>query len=84
MQIDTAMVGVLVSIIVSLLAFAAWVGALHQKVRNNRDDIDEDKKEKKETIVQIRAEFKSYQIENKNDHAQIFNKLDTILQNGKK
>lgn len=84
MQIDIAAVGILVSIIVSLLAFSAWVGALHQKVKNNRTDIDRGNEEHKETIKQIRDEFKAYKSDNKSDHTLIFGKLDAILQNGKK
>jgi hypothetical protein len=71
MQIDTAMVGVLITILLALLGFASWVGALHQKVKYNDQDNHS-----------IRKEFKEYQAENKADHNLITSKLDKILQNG--
>lgn len=73
MVIDTALVAVLITIILALLSFSAWVGGLHQKVRSNRYDIE-----------YITKEFKSYQIDNKADHSAIVAKLDKIITNGKK
>ena len=71
MQIDTAILGVLITVVMALLVFASWVGALHQKVKN----IDTD-------LCELNKEFKSYQIENKADHIALGIKLDRII-NGK-
>jgi len=73
MTIDTTIVAILVTIIIAIISCAAWVGALYQKVKTN-----------KEYINNIRSEFKSYQIDNKGDHTLIFTKLDEIIRNGKR
>jgi len=84
LQIDTAVVGVVVTVLIALIGLAAWVGGLAQKVKGVRADNIEEKEERKEVIAQIRAEFKSYQIDNKGDHGKIFDKLDKIISNGNK
>ena len=71
MQLDAAIIGVVVTGLLALLGLAYGYGALTQKVKANRCD-----------ITDIRAEFKSYQIDNKADHTLIFTKLDKIIQNG--
>jgi len=77
MQIDAAIIGVVVTALIALIGLAAWVGGLAQKVKG-------EKEERKEGIALIRSEFKSYQIDNKGDHTLIFSKLDEIIKNGKK
>ena len=77
MQIDAAIIGVVVTALIALIGLAAWVGGLAQKVKG-------EKEERKEGIALIRSEFKSYQIDNKGDHGKIFDKLDEIISNGKK
>jgi len=72
MQIDTAIVGVMVTVLLALLGFASWVGALHQKVTSNRD-----------YISNIDKQLNAFQADNKADHIAIDSKLDKIIQNGK-
>ena len=64
-QIET---GVLVTVLIALLGMAASLGALSQKVKQNKERIDTDRKD------------------NRDDHHQIFNKLEDInkfIRNGK-
>ena len=73
MQIDAAMIGVVVTVLLALIGMAYGYGILTQKVKSNRCD-----------IADIWKEFKSYQIDNRQDHKEIFVKLDKIISNGKK
>ena len=73
MIIDSAVIAVVVTIIISLLGLSAWAGALHQKVKENRDYIEG-----------VDSDFKSFQKENKADHASIVAKLDTIILTNRK
>ena len=64
-QIET---GVLVTVLIALLGMSASLGALSQKVKQNKERIDTDRKD------------------NRDDHHQIFNKLEDInkfIRNGK-
>ena len=84
MQIDAALAGVIVTILLGLMALAYGYGSLNKEVGRIRKDTDKQDTSHKEVIAQIRAEFKSYQIDNKGDHGKIFDKLDKIIANGKK
>ena len=81
-QMDAAFAGVIVTVLLGLMALAYGYGSLNKEVKNIRKDSDKQDDAHKETIAQIRAEFKAYQINNREDHSMIFQKLDKILQNG--
>jgi len=71
MGIDTALLGIVISLIVSVVIGSVWVGKMSEKIRNNRTDIEVHKMEQKE-----------YQRENKEEHKVIISRLDTIIMNG--
>lgn len=73
MQIGTEMLAGFITLFLAIIGFAVWLGALHQKVKYNRKDIDD----AWETI-------KDFQRENKADHNRISVKLDEIIRNGKR
>jgi len=68
LTIDAGMVAVIVIVLFALLGLAVGYGALLQKVKNNKEDIEK------------------FCRENREDHRDIFNKLDAVLKavNGKK
>ena len=72
MTIDTAVLGVLVSLIFSVLGGGYFLGRLTERVKSNRMEIEENKKDA--------AEYKK---ENKEAHADRNRKLDKLLLNGK-
>ena len=80
MLVDNALIGVLVTVLVALLGLSYGYGVLTNKVKSNRHDIEKQDKEHKDTIVQLRTEFRSYQNENKADHKEISEKLGKLLQ----
>ncbi len=82
-QFDAPMAAIFITILLSLIAMGVAWGSLRERVCHNTEDIKREADSQKEVITQIRAEFKGYQINNREDHNQIFSKLDTILQNGK-
>jgi len=84
MIIDTAMIAVLVTVILALLTFSAWVGALHQKVKSNREASHAETTSNREYISSVSKDFKDFQKENKIEHTAIVAKLDMIIMNGKK
>lgn len=59
-QMDAPLAAIFVTILLALLGFAAAWGVLTEKVRNNRKDIESNRRE------------------NRQDHQQIFAKLDDI------
>ena len=71
MQIDAALVGVLVTVLLAILGITFGYGVLTNKVSNNRKDIND-----------IWDWLQNYQKENKSDHNQINSKLDNIIRNG--
>ena len=83
-QFDAALAGVVATILIALMALAYGYGSVDREVKRIRTDTDSETKDRKEVIAQIRAEFKSYQIDNKGDHSLIFAKLDKIIENGSK
>ena len=68
MQIET---GVVITALTGIIGLSAWVGALSQKV-NGHDKTIEDNRDNSETALE---RFRS---ENREDHKQIFCKLDEI------
>ncbi len=68
MQIDAAIIGVVVTVLLALLGLAYGYGSLTNKVKGDRYDIEE-----------IKKSFRDYQVDNKADHALITTKLDTII-----
>jgi len=71
MAIDTALLGIMISLIISVVIGSVWVGKLSERVRNNRFDIETHRTEQKE-----------YQTENKEEHQKIIVRLDRIITNG--
>uniref|UniRef100_A0A6M3KK15 Uncharacterized protein n=1 Tax=viral metagenome TaxID=1070528 RepID=A0A6M3KK15_9ZZZZ len=68
-QIDTGMLGVIVTVLLAIIGLAAGLGALSQRVNQHDKDILSNRKE------------------NREDHQQIFTKLDEInklIRNGNK
>jgi len=71
-ELNAATASIFISILISLLGVAAWLGALHQKVKNNRSDINKHIND-----------MEKFKIENKQDHEKIVTRLDTIIRNGR-
>lgn len=83
-QFDAALAAIFITILLALISMGVAWGTLREKVNGNRRDIMAARDDLHETITQIRTEFKAYQLNNREDHNMIFQKLDKILQNGKK
>ena len=69
MQIDTGMLSIFVTVLIAVIGLAASVGALYQKVKQNKEEISSNRKD------------------NRDDHRQMFDKLNEInnyIRNGKK
>ena len=81
-EFDAALIGVIITVLIALLTMAYGYGVLSNKVKVNAKDIEKQEVAHKELITQIRCEFKAYQLNNREDHSMIFQKLDKILQNG--
>ena len=60
MQIDTGMLAIFVTVLITIIGLSASLGALSQKVKNHGEQISSDRKD------------------NRDDHQQMFNKLDEI------
>jgi len=71
MTIDLAMLALLISLILAVLAGGVFIGRLSEKVRSNRLEIDANKEE-----------AKAYRLENREEHKTIAVKLDRIIMNG--
>ena len=71
MAIDTALLGILISLLVSVIIGSVWIGKMSEKVQNNRTDIEAH-----------RIEQKEYQSENKEEHKTIIARLDKLISNG--
>ena len=75
MQIDTGMLGIFITVLLAMLGMAASLGALSQKVKHNKEQIDSDRKDSRDDRK-----------DNRDDHQQIFRKLEDInkfIRNGK-
>jgi len=78
-QIDTGMLAICVTVLLSIISLAAWLGALSQKVRGQGETIEDHRK-----IAE--KERERIHIENRQDHTQIFNELkelSSLIRNGK-
>ena len=67
-QIDTGMLSIFITVQIAIIGMAASLGALSNKVKHNKEQIDSDRKD------------------NRDDHRQIFSKLEDInkfIRNGK-
>jgi len=82
-EFDAALIGVIITGLMALLALAYGYGVLSNRVKGNSRDIEKQETAHKEIMSQIRCEFKAYQLNNREDHSMIFQKLDKILLNGK-
>jgi len=69
MTIDTAMLGIIITLLMGMLAGGVYVGRLSEKVKGNRSDIDADKKEAHEDRERNSAE-----------HSRLYEKLETLAQ----
>ena len=82
MQIDSALLAILITVLGAIIAIAYGYGILTQKVKSNRIDFDAKVKQHDMDIADIYKNFKEYRDENKADHREMNTKLDKILQNG--
>ncbi len=71
MTIDTGMLAIFVTILLAIIGLAAAWGALGQRVNNQDDKIDANRKL---TVI----EMERLHSENREDHRQIFTKLEEI------
>ena len=71
MTIDLALLALLISLILAVLAGGVFIGRLSEKVRSNRLEIEEEKADN-------RAERK----ENREEHKAIVSRLDKLIMNG--
>lgn len=69
MTIDTAMLGIIITLLMGMLAGGVYVGRLSEKVKGNRTDIDAVKKEAHEDRERNSAE-----------HSRLYEKLETLAQ----
>jgi len=78
-QIDTGVLAIFVTVLLSIISLAAWLGALSQKVKGQSETIENNRK-------QAEKERERIHIENRQDHIQIFNELkilSSLIRNGK-
>ena len=73
MTIDVALLGVMISLIMAVLAGGYFMGKLTERVRSNRLEIEENKRE-----------AIAYRKENREEHALIVARLDKLITNGSK
>ena len=71
MTIDVALLGILITLIMAVLAGGFYMGRLTEKVRSNRLEIEENKKE-----------AIAYRKENREEHEKIVQRLDRVISNG--
>ena len=80
MQIDTGILASAITVLLTIIGLAAWIGALGQKVRGHDKTIANNRSEVDKAMERLH-------IENREDHKQIFAKLDQInetIKNGNK
>ncbi len=73
MTSDFALLGMVITLLLAVIALGFWAGRTTEKIRNNRFDIEEQKED-----------FKTYQNYNREEHKSMIVKLDTIITNGSK
>ena len=71
MQIDTGMLAIFITVLLSIISLAAWLGALSQKVKGQSETIDDNRKVAEKERERIH-------LENRQDHHQIFTQLKDI------
>ena len=71
MTIDMALLSVLITLILAVLAGGYFLGKLTERVHSNRLEIDENKRE-----------AIAYRKENREEHAVIVSRLDRLISNG--
>ena len=79
LQIDTGMLAIFVTVLLSIISLSAWLGSLSQKVRSHDTTIEAHRRIAEKAREQIH-------IENRQDHQQIFTQLEeinTYIRNGK-
>ena len=70
-ELNAPLMAVIITVLLAMLGLAYSSGALANKVKGNRLDIN-----------QLEKDFKEYLRENKQDHEKMQDKLDKVLQNG--
>ena len=76
---DLSLLAIIVSAVIALVSLSAWVGSLAQKVRGHDKTIENNRKKAEHDLERLHTE-------NREDHRQIFTKLEEInqyLRNGK-
>ena len=71
MTIDIAVLGLLITLLLAVLAGGFFLGKLTEKVSSNRKEIEDNK-----------AEAIAYRKENREEHKAMVVKLDRIIMNG--
>ena len=78
-ELDSATVAILVTVLIALLGLAAAWGTIREKVKRNHDDIVKNKE-------YIERDMKSLMRDNQKDHERIYDKIEEVnnyLRNGK-
>ena len=67
MELDAAIIGVVITVLLALLGFAGACGILSERVKNNRIDIDADRKQNRDDhrlifskLEEIRNEIRNH------------------------
>ena len=71
LNIDSGIIAVTITFLLSIISLAAWSGSLGQKVKGNRKDID------KNEDASIRA-FNALKKENNDSHEKLFDRVGDI------
>ena len=71
MTIDIALLALLISLIMAVLAGGVFIGKLTERVRSNRLEIEQNK-----------DEAKAYRLENREEHKVIVERLDKLILEG--
>ena len=71
MTIDLALLAIMISLILAVLAGGVFIGRLSEKVKSNRLEIEENK-----------ADAKAERRENREEHKTIVARLDKLITNG--
>ena len=70
-EIDTGMLAIFVTVLLSIISLAAWLGALWQRVKGQGETIEDNRKLAERERERIHTD-------NRQDHAKIFDQLEKI------
>lgn len=82
-QIDAALASIFITILIFLIGAGVAIGALRERVKSNLEHNIRQDKALEDAVHELRDEMKSNEINNRQDHAMIFTKLDKLIENGK-